>query len=112
MDEIRLLHGEDPECQTLQDILAEKKHNIDLRNSGSKRKSNYPPNLDKDNKNIGSKIQRQISITLKDHYVLSTNDINLQEDPKNFKEAVSNHDVEKWIEAMNEELESIHKNDV
>jgi hypothetical protein len=31
----------------------------------------------------------------------------LQEDPANFKEVISNHDDEKWIEAMNEELESI-----
>jgi hypothetical protein len=31
----------------------------------------------------------------------------LQENPTNFKEAVSSHDAEKWIEAMNEVLESI-----
>jgi hypothetical protein len=36
----------------------------------------------------------------------------LQEDPANFKKAVSSHDAKKWIEAMNEELESIQKNDV
>jgi uncharacterized protein YpbB len=107
LDEIRLLHNEDPECQISQDIMVEKEQNIDLQNTGSKRKSNYLSNMDMDNKNSESKRQRQPSTTLNDHYVLNTDEINLQEDPANFKEVVSNHDDEKWIEAMNEELESI-----
>ena len=87
MDEIRLLHNEDPECQTHQ--------NINLQNSGSKRKSNNLHNLVIDSEKSGSKRQRRPSTILKDYYVLNTNDINLQEDPINFKEAVNSHDVEK-----------------
>jgi hypothetical protein len=104
LDEIRLLQKEDHECQTHQ--------NIDLQNSGSKRKSSNLHNLATNNEKSGSKRQRQPSTILKDYYVLNTDDINLQEDPVNFKEAVNNHDAEKWIKAMNEELESIQKNDV
>jgi hypothetical protein len=107
MDEIRLLQGEDLECQTPQDTLTENEHNTNLQDSGSKRKSNDSPHLVINNQNSESKRQRRPSITLKDHYVLSTNDVNWQEDLANFKEAVTSHDAGKWIKAMNEELESI-----
>jgi hypothetical protein len=63
INEIRVLQVEDAECQTPQDILAEKKeHNIDLQNSRSKRKYNDPPNLDIDNKNSENKKQRQMTM--------------------------------------------------
>ena len=102
MNEIRLLHNEDLECQIPQDILVEKEQNTDLQNSGSKRKPNYPSNLDMDNKNSGSKRQRRPSTTFKDHYVLNTYEINLQEDLTNFKEAVSSHDAEKWTKNLSQ----------
>jgi hypothetical protein len=49
---------------------------------------------------------------LKYHYVLSIDDINLQDDSNSFKEAVKSDDADKWIDAMNDELNSINKNDV
>jgi hypothetical protein len=112
LDEIRLLHNEVPECQIPQDILVEKEQNTDLQNSGGNRKSNYPSNLDMDNKNSGGKRQRQPSTILNDHYVLNIDEINLQEYSANFKEAVNSQGAKKWIEAMNEELESIQNNNV
>jgi hypothetical protein len=48
---------------------------------------------------------------LKYHYVLSIDDINLQDDSNSFKEAVKGDDADKWIDAMNDELNSINKND-
>ena len=39
-----------------------REHNIDLQNSGSKRKYNDPPNLDIDDKNSRSKRQRQMTM--------------------------------------------------
>jgi hypothetical protein len=107
MDEIRLLQGEDLECQTPQDTLTENEHNTNLQDSGTKRKSNDSSHLVINNQNNESKRQKRPSITLKDHYVLNTNDVNLQEDPTNFKEGVTSHDVGKWIKTMNEELEPI-----
>lgn len=68
--------------------------------------------IDINNQNSGSKRQRRSSNILRDHYVLSADDVNLQDDLVNFKEVVANHDVDKLIESMNEELESIKKNDV
>jgi hypothetical protein len=62
--------------------------------------------------NSGSKRQRQPSIILKDHYVLSVDDINLQVDPLNFKEAINNNDANELIKAMNDEINSIKNNDV
>jgi hypothetical protein len=77
LDEIRLLHNEVPECQIPQDILVEKEQNTDLQNSGGNRKSNYPSNLDMDNKNSGGQRQRQPSTIFNDHYVLNIDEINL-----------------------------------
>lgn len=37
---------------------------------------------------------------------------NLQDEPMNFKESMSNNDAEHWLEAMSEELDLIKKNDV
>jgi hypothetical protein len=62
--------------------------------------------------NSRSKRQRRPSIILKDHYVLSIDDINLQDDPLNFKKAINNNDANKWIEAMNDEINSIKNIDV
>jgi hypothetical protein len=59
----------------------------------------------------GSKRQRRPSSIIKDHYVLNIDDINLQDDLVNFKEAVNSNDVDNWIEAMHEELDSIRKED-
>jgi hypothetical protein len=36
----------------------------------------------------------------------------LQDDPNSFKEAVKGDDADKWIDAMNDELNSINKTDV
>jgi hypothetical protein len=47
-----------------------------------------------------------------DYYVLSIYDINLQDDPMNFKEAMNSNDVDKLIKVMNKELDSNNKNDV
>jgi hypothetical protein len=58
------------------------------------------------------KRQRRSSVILKDHYVLSIDDIKLQDDPNSFKEAIKGDDADKWIDAMNDELNSINKNDV
>jgi hypothetical protein len=57
--------------------------------------------------NNGSKRQRRPSVILKDYYVLSVDDINLQDDPLNFKEAINSNDANEWIEAMNDEINSI-----
>lgn len=101
----------------------------DLQISGRKRKSKDQSHTDTNDgnsgssgsnqshadtniENSGSKRQRRPSSILRDHYVLSIDDINLQNDLTNFKEAMSSNDADKWIEAMNEELDSIKKNDV
>ena len=62
--------------------------------------------------NSGSKRQRLPSIILKDHYVLSVDDINLQDDPMNFKEVINSNDAIEWIKAMNDEINSIKNDDV
>jgi len=88
-------------------------HKRYLQLSGSiKRKSNNLSHMDTEDKNNGSKRQREPSIKLKDHYVLSVDDINLQDDPMNFKEAMNSIDADKWIEVMNNEIDSIRNNDV
>jgi hypothetical protein len=56
--------------------------------------------------------QRQPSVILKDHYVLSIDDIKLQDDPNSFKEAVKSDNANKWIDALKDELNSINKNDI
>ena len=50
--------------------------------------------------NNGSKRQRRPSIILKD--LPSIDDINLQDDPMNFKKAMNNNDANEWIRAMND----------
>jgi hypothetical protein len=83
-------------------------HERDLQLSGSiKRKSDDLSYMDTEDKNSGSKRQRQPSIKLKDHYVLSVDGLNLQD-----KEAMNIIDADKWIEAMNDEIDSIRNNDV
>jgi hypothetical protein len=62
--------------------------------------------------NSGSKKQKRPSSILSTHYVLKVHDINWQDDLANFKEAVNSNDAEKLLEAMNEEFDSIKKNDV
>jgi hypothetical protein len=75
-------------------------------------KSDNLSHMDIDNKNSWSKRQRQPSIILKDHYVLNVDDINLQDDLMNFKEAMNSKDANKWIEAINDEIDSIRTNNV
>ena len=53
-----------------------------------------------------------MSSRLKDHYVLSVDDINLKNDPVNFKEAMSLLDAKDWLDAMNDEINSINKNEI
>jgi hypothetical protein len=77
-----------------------------------KRKSDNYSNIGINHQNSGSKRQRRPSVILKDHYVLSVDDINLQDDPLNFKEAINNNDANEWIKAMNDEINSIKNNDV
>ena len=88
----------------------EDKNIINLQNSGSKRR------LDLNSYNYENsgrvKRQRRPSVILKDHYVLSIDDIKLQDYPNSFKEAIEGDDADKWIDAMNDELNSINKNDV
>jgi len=89
------------------------RHETDLQLSRSiKRKFDNLSHMDTEDKNNGSKRQREPSIKLKDHYVLSVDDINLQDDPMNFKEAMNSIDADKWIEVMNNEIDSIRNNDV
>jgi hypothetical protein len=54
--------------------------------------------------NSGSKKQRRPFIILKDHYVQSVDDINLQDDPMNFKEAINNNDANEWIKVMKNQV--------
>jgi hypothetical protein len=80
-------------------------------NDLSQKSDNYS-NIGINHQNSGSKSQRRPSVILKDHYVLSVDDINLQDDPLNFKEAINSNDANEWIEAMNDEINSIKNNDV
>jgi hypothetical protein len=77
----------------------------------SQKSDNYF-NIGINHQNSGSKRQRRSSVILKDHYVLSVDDINLQDDPLNFKEAINSNDANEWIEAINDEINSIKNNDV
>ncbi|XXG72826.1 hypothetical protein AAC387_Pa07g1836 [Persea americana] len=49
-----------------------------------------------------------------DDYVvyLEESDIDIKEDPKTFKEAIKNENSDKWLDAMNDELESMATNEV
>ncbi|GMP88605.1 hypothetical protein CsSME_00040528 [Camellia sinensis var. sinensis] len=61
----------------------------------------------------GSKRARRPSTVLKDHYVFQVEELNnLVDDPTSYNEAMSNSDAPQWLESMNEELDSIKKNDV
>ncbi|XP_028097311.1 uncharacterized protein LOC114297141 [Camellia sinensis] len=60
-----------------------------------------------------SKRAKHPSTFLKDHYVFQVEELNnLVDDPTSYNEAISNSDATQWLEAMNEELDSIKKNDV
>jgi hypothetical protein len=88
-------------------------HERDLQISGGiKNKSDNLSHMDIEDNNSENKRQRWPSIILKDHYVLSVDDINLKDDPMNFKEATNSIDADKWIEAMNYDIDSIRNNDV
>ena len=61
----------------------------------------------------GSKRKRVPSQKLKDHFVFNLDEnIILEDDPKDFMEAVNSSDADQWLQAMKEELDSINKNDV
>ena len=50
---------------------------------------------------------------LKDYYVYFVDDIiNESDDPLNFKETIKAEDSSEWLKAMEDEIDSINKNEV
>ena len=43
-------------------------------------------------------------------YALSIAEETIQDEPKSYKEAITSREGEKWLLAMKEEMESLHKN--
>jgi hypothetical protein len=59
------------------------------------------------------KRKREPSKRLKDHYVFNLEEVDeLVEDPRTFKQAMDGSDSQQWQEAMEEEIDSIKKNEV
>ncbi|KAM1500447.1 hypothetical protein ACFX10_023002 [Malus domestica] len=63
----------------------------------------------------GSKRKREPSRRLKDHFVFNLEEVDHSvgdPDPRNYKEAMDSFESEQWQQAMNEEQDSIKKNEV
>jgi hypothetical protein len=100
IEEIRFFQEDDnsitPTNTNLQDQLQIYLHisgRIKRKSDDLSQKSDNHSNIGINHQSSGSKRQRRPSVILKDHYVLSVDDVNLQDDPLNFKEAINNKDA-------------------